>query len=455
MRSVHILALLTLAALLPITISAQTVPAAQVETIAKSAYVYGFPLVDLYRIMFGYFIDPKSPAHVAPFNTLHNSANVYTPADTTVQTPNSDTPYSFVGLDLRAEPMVLTMPPIQKNRYYSAQFVDQYTYNIGYAGSRTTGNGGSTILMVGPNWHGATPTGITKVIHFDTEFGMVGIRTQLFNTADLPNVKKIQAGYRAQPLSAYLHKVAPPATPTVQWIPALSPTAERSSKMFDVLAFILQFAPTPSSESALRQQFSSIGIHAGKPFSAGANSAPYMLGVKAGQQEIDKARAALTTTTGLFGTPEAMHNNYLNRAIGAQYGILGNSAAEAVYLGYQKDSNGTPLSGAHNYTVHFAKGQLPPAKAFWSLTMYDLPQQLLVANPINRYLINSPMLPNLKRDADGGITLYVQHSSPGATKESNWLPAPAGPFMNILRIYWPEQTPIDGTWKQPPMVLVN
>ena len=146
----------------------------------------------------------------------------------------------------------------------------------------------------------------------------------------------------------------------------------------------------------------------------------------------------MTNTNDLFGTPEAMHNNYLNRAIGAQYGILGNSATEAVYIGYQKDSNGKPLSGAHSYTVHFAKGELPPAKAFWSLTMHDVPQQLLVANPINRYLINSPMLPNLKRDANGGITLYVQHRSPGASKESNWLPAPAGAFMNVLRIYWPE-----------------
>ncbi|MGB6713367.1 MAG: DUF1254 domain-containing protein [Candidatus Cybelea sp.] len=116
MRFVYILALPAFAAL-PITISAQTVPAAQVEAIAKSAYVYGFPLVDLYRIMFGYFIDPKSPAYVAPFNTLHNTANVYTPADTTVQTPNSDTPYSFLGLDLRAEPMVLTMPAIHNDEH--------------------------------------------------------------------------------------------------------------------------------------------------------------------------------------------------------------------------------------------------------------------------------------------------------------------------------------------------
>ena len=193
---------------------------AQTEAVAKEAYIYGFPMVDLYRIMFGYFIDSKTPAFKGPFNSISNSANVYTPADTTVQTPNSDTPYSFVGLDLRAEPLVLTMPPIEKNRYYSAQFVDQYTYNIAYAGTRTTGNGGGEFLLTGPDWNGPTPSGITKVIRFDTQFGLVGIRTQLFGPSDLDNVRKIQAGYAVEPLSSFLKTTSATSRPSGGLAPA-------------------------------------------------------------------------------------------------------------------------------------------------------------------------------------------------------------------------------------------
>ncbi len=412
-------------------------------------------MVDLYRIMFGYFIDSKTPAFKGPFNSISNSANVYTPADTTVQTPNSDTPYSFVGLDLRAEPLVLTMPPIEKNRYYSAQFVDQYTYNIAYAGTRTTGNGGGEFLLTGPDWNGPTPSGITKVIRFDTQFGLVGIRTQLFGPSDLDNVRKIQAGYAVEPLSSFLKTAAPPAAQAVDWLPPLTPAEERTSpQAFSLLAFILQFCPTRPSEVALRQSFATIGIAPGKPFDAGSQTSAYVAGMTTGQKEIGAARAVVTSTNDLFGTPEEMHDNYLNRAVGAQYGILGNSVAEAQYFGITKSSDGQSLSGSSNYRIHFAKGQFPPARAFWSVTMYNLPQQLLVANSINRYLINSPMLPSMKLDDDGGLTIYIQNASPGTDKESNWLPAPPGSFFMILRVYWPEESAINGQWK-PPLVTVG
>lgn len=220
----------------------------KVTAIAPQAYIYGFPLVDLYRIMFGYFIDSKSPGFTAPFNTLHNIANVYTPADTTVQTPNSDTPYSTLGLDLRAEPLVLTLPAIERNRYYSVQFVDQYTYNVAYVGSRTTGNGGGKFLVAGPDWNGTAPAGITKVIRFDTQFGLALIRTQLFGLDDLPNVHKIQDEYAVEPLSLYSKMVAPPAAPAVDWPAPLTAAEERTSpQFFNLLAFILQFCPSPAS----------------------------------------------------------------------------------------------------------------------------------------------------------------------------------------------------------------
>ncbi len=416
-------------------------------------------MVDLYRIMFGYFIDPKSPAYKTSFNLVYNTASVYTPADTTVQTPNSDTPYSFIALDLRVQPLVLTLPAIEQSRYYSVQLVDQYTFNFDYLGSRTTGNSGGDFLIAGPEWRGSIPKGIKKLVRSETEFAIALIRTQLFGPADLDNVKKIQAGYVVRPLSVYLNAPGPEVPPSITWIAPLPPNDERTSlKFFNVLAFVLRFCPTAPSEVIFREHMASIGIVPDKPFDPAslstARQAELSAGMAAGQKEIDAARAASTSANDLFGTRAQMHDNYLNRAVGAQYGILGNTAAEAVYLGYQRDADGKPLVGTNKYIVHFAKDGLPPVHAFWSLTIYDLPQQLLVANPINRYLINSPMLPTLKQDADGGITLYFQHDSPGKDKESNWLPAPAGPFLVILRCYWPKDAILSGAWKQPPMTSV-
>ncbi len=445
--------------LLPVTPStaiAQDSSSTPMEATATQAYIYGFPIVDLYRIMFGYFVDSKGPAYKGTFNTLINTANVYTPADTTVQTPNSDTPYSFVGFDLRAEPLILTLPAIESSRYYSVQFVDQYTWNIAYAGSRTTGNGGGRFLIVGPNWTGPTPSGVTKVIRFDTRFGLALIRTQLFGPSDLDNVKKIQAGYTVEPLSSYLKTAAQPVAASVNWPTPLSPEDERTSpQFFSMLAFLLQFCPTPVNEVALRQSFANVGIVSNKPFEPGAQAADFVAGMTAGQKEIDAARAASTSSNDLFGTPEAMQYNYLNRAVGAQYGILATPPPRQFTLDIKKGRTGGALSERINTIIHFAKGDLPPTKAFWSLTMYDLPQQLLVTNPINRYLINSPMLPNLKLDANGGLTLYIQNTSPGRDKESNWLPAPAGPFFMVLRDYWPDESVVNGQWKQPPIIMAD
>ena len=150
-----------------------------------------------------------------------------------------------------------------------------------------------------------------------------------------------------------------------------------------------------------------------------------------------------------------MKNNYLYRMAGAVMGIYGNSKLEAMYPVYLIDEAKQPLDGVHHYTLRFAPGQLPPVNAFWSLTMYELPASLLVANPINRYLINSPMLPQLKRDADGGLTLFIQNESPGKDKEDNWLPAPKGPMIVYLRLYWPKAEAMDGKWTAPPMKQVD
>lgn len=449
----------------PALVKAQDLTPSEARAIAKEAYVYGFPVVDNYRVQYDYFVNEKSSEYKAPWNTISNSAKVYTPADTAIQTPNSDTPYSFLGLDLRTEPIVLKLPPIEKNRYYSIQFIDQYTFNFDYAGSRTTGNDGGTFLVVGPNWNGTTPNGVTKVIRSQTEFVLALYRTQLFEPSDIENVKKIQAKYEVQTLSRFLGNSSSPSAQPIDFIQPLSRDEEtKSLKFFNVLNFILEFCPTDPSETELMKRFAKIDVGAGKTFDAAKFSPEIKDAISQGMAdawaEFDKLKTqeidiGKVTSGDLFGTREFLKNNYLYRMAGAVMGIYGNSKQEAMYPVYSIDESGKPLSGSNRYTIRFAPGELPPVNAFWSLTMYKLPESLLVANPINRYLINSPMLPQLVKDRDGGITLYIQNESPGKDLEPNWLPAPKGPFLVVMRLYWPKQEALDGSWKQPAMVKLD
>jgi hypothetical protein len=171
-----------------------TVAPVEARVIAKEACIYGFPLVDNYRIQHSYFVDRAGPEFKAPWKALFNNARVYTPDDKAIQTPNSDTPYSYVGADLRAEPLVFTVPQVENGRYYSLQFIDMYTFNFAYVGSRATGNAEGRYLLAGPSWHGETPSGVNAVIRCETQFAFVLFRTQLFDPADIENVKKAQAG---------------------------------------------------------------------------------------------------------------------------------------------------------------------------------------------------------------------------------------------------------------------
>jgi hypothetical protein len=443
---------------------AQTsVTPAEARAIAKEAYIYGFPMVDNYRIQHAYFVDSKNPEYKGPWNQIINIPRVYTPADTAIQTPNSDTPYSFVGMDLRTEPVVLTVPPIEKERYFSIQLIDAYTFNFDYIGSRAIGNDGGSFLIAGPGWKGETPKGVSKIFRSETEFVFAVYRTQLFRPDDLDNVKKVQAGYKAEPLSAFLGQPAPAAAPAIDFVKPLTPDEEKTSPaFFNVLNFVLQFCPTVPSEAELMARFAKIGIGAGKVFDVNTLSPEVKTAIRQGMADawVDFANlntrfnAGEVTSGEIFGTREYLKNNYLYRMAAAVLGIYGNSKQEAMYPVYAIDGMGQKLDGANRYTVRFAPDHLPPVHAFWSLTMYELPASLLVANPINRYLLNSPMLPQFVKDADGGLTFYVQNESPGKDKEPNWLPAPKGPFVIAMRLYWPKPEALDGTWKQPPLQRV-
>ena len=444
--------------------AAQSGPSpAEVRAIAKEAYIYGFPMVTNYDTMYKQAIDTSNKDYRAPFNTIANSANVATPDDKFVVTPNSDTPYSFLWMDLRAEPIIVTMPKIEKNRYYTAQLVDLYTYNFAYLGTRSYGNDGGTFMIAGPGWKGETPKGVTAVMQSETQFAYILFRTQLFNPADLGNVKKIQAGYQAQPLSQYLKQPSSAAAPAVNW-PAPSPDMLTTPALFPYLNFMLQFCPTNPSETDLMARFAQLNIGAGKNFDFAKLSPESQKAVTDGIADAGKDMAALmqrinageVSSSDLFGTREFLKGNYLYRYAGAKLGLYGNTGDEAIYLPYFVDANHQPLDASKTgYTLLFPKGQLPPAHAFWSLTMYDGKTQFLVANPLKRYLVNSTMVKSFKYGSDGSLTIYVQKDSPGAAKESNWLPAPDGPFYAILRIYMPAPEVVNRTWKNPPMQPVH
>ncbi len=437
----------------------------EARALAKEAYIYASPMVDGYRIIHTYYMAPGNPEYKGAMNQLLSEARVFTPADTTVQTPNSDTPYSFFGADLRTEPLVITVPEIDPKRYYSIQFIDAYTFNFHYVGSRATGNDAGKFLLAGPGWKGDKPEGIKEVITSETDLVLGVYRTQLFGPDDLENVKAVQEGYKLETLSQYLGTAAPTAAPALQYPQPLAKEAQKTSpEIFTILNFLLtSYCPTVPSEQELMARFAKINVGPGQTFDLSTFSPEVQQALKDGisdawqefdQFKKDKLDTGEVTSGDMFGTREFLKNNYLYRMAAAVMGIYGNSEQEAMYPLYAVDANGDKLDGSNRYTMHFVSGEGPPAHAFASLTMYKLPESLLVENPINRYLINSPMFPDLEKDADGGVTLYIQHDSPGKDKEPNWLPAPPGPFMMAMRLYWPKEEALNGTWKAPKAVKV-
>lgn len=438
----------------------------EARAIAKEAYIYGNPLVDHYRIFYSYFVDESDPEFKAHFNQIKNIPKVYTSEDRAIQTPNSDTPYSMGALDLRAEPVVISIPEIEAGRYFSVQMVDGFTHNFHYIGSRTTGNKGGKYLFVGPDWKGEKPEGFDEVIQAETNLVFAFFRTQLFAPEDLENVAKIQSGYLIQPLSSYLGQPAPSQPAAIEFLKPLGREEQRSSLLFfNQLNFWLQFCTVHASEKELFERFAKIGVVPGQTFDPETLSPEIKEALAAGIQDAwkefetfnnEEIKTGKLNSGDVFGTREYLQNNYLRRFAGAVLGIYGNSKEEALYPIYQTDADGQRLDATTNkYTLKMKADELPPVNSFWSVTMYELPASLLVANPLNRYLINSPMLPRLKRNADDSITIYIQHESPGKDKESNWLPAPKGPFVLVMRLYWPKEEAMNGTWKPAPLVRVQ
>jgi hypothetical protein len=443
---------------------------AETQAIAEEGFIYGLPIVMNYAVMYEYAVDKGGSQYKAPFNHIKNLPRVFTYKDTAIISPNSDTPYSFAWLDLRSEPVVISVPAVPKDRYYVVQLVDSHTYNYGYIGSRATGNEPGKYMVVGPDWKGEKPAGIDKVFQSLTPFSLAGFRTQLFNAEDMPNVIKVQDGYQVETLSAYLKQPAPTAAPKIDFLPAT--TSGIKDNFWNYLDAALELIPQTDEDKDTRAKLASIGIGPGKTFNfkdlSSEHKAALIEGTKGGGAQVSKFLAEGTKQVNnwnlgaFWGDQKFYSGDWLKRAAGAKAGIYANDAIEATYPYTRVDGKGETLDcSKNNYTITFPAGQYPPVNAFWSITMYDGKSQLLIKNPINRYLINSPMLPEIKKNADGSLTIYIQKDSPGKDKEANWLPAPNDTVYLAMRLYWPRTEnpsvlPVgNGTWAPPGIVKAN
>jgi hypothetical protein len=439
--------------------------------IGSDAFVYGDALVRSYQYLYNSAVNSKSSQFMAPLNAIYNISRTATPDDIGITVPNCDTPYSWLWMDLRTEPLVISVPSIPSGRYYSVQLSDLNMFNFGYIGSRTTGNEAGDFLVIGPEWKGESYPGIKKIFRSSSYFAMGLFRTQLFSSTDLKNAIAIQDGYKVQPLSRYLGTPPPPSAPKVNFPEFNGSTGYLGlDNFFTYLNFVLSYnVPFPEEENILRN-LAKIGVGPYKQFNyeslSDAQKSEVLLGMQDGINKRDnyimKGGIKLVRGWGLaniYGSREFFKGDWLRRAAGAWNGCFGNSAEEALYPGI---FGKTLDCSKHKYTLTFEKDSFPPVNAFWSVTMYDLANKQLVQNPINRYLINSAMLPELKKNEDGSLTIYVQHQAPDDDKRmSNWLPAPNGQIYMVLRMYWPKQAgpsilpPGEGSWNPPPLVQVD
>lgn len=427
------------------------------KAIAKEAWTYIFPLAMNYRTMRLYALDKTYPDYAGGFNKFKHYDKIFTPADTAVVTPNNDTPYSWAILNLADEPVILEVPEI-KDRYYSFQFVDLYTFNFAYVGSRATGDKAGKYLIAGPDWKGEKPAGIEKVIQSETNLVTLLGRTELkMGQGDIENVKKVQAQYKLTPFHEFAKITAPEHKEFALPFPEFKQADLGSAEFIGLANNLLQYTSLNPTESDLRRKFAKIGIVPGKKFDPAAYSPEVLKAIneaalEAGK-ELEDGANKLTNATDLFGTREELNGDYTKRALGAAAGLFGNTKEEAIYIGTRTDKANNILSGKNKYVIRFPKGQTPKAKYFWSITIYELPSRYLINNPISRYSIGDRTT-GLKYEANGDLIIYIQNEAPKG-KESNWLPAPKDAFYYLIRIYGPDESILNGTWKAPQPELVK
>jgi hypothetical protein len=440
--------------------------AAEMRAIASEAYVYSFPMMMGYRYAYATYLQPASPAYRGPANAgPYGEAVTLDHRFRDVITPNADTPYSFALLDLRAGPVVLSVPAVT-DRYYVMQFEDLYGQNDFYVGSRSTGSAAGTYFLAGPGWHGAVPEGFSGSHRFETDLVFVIGRSQLLGGADAPVLAAIMRQYRIAPYEEFTGGEAP-ELPPFDW-PQWDDEASRDERFVRYLDALLPLCQPPHpDESEMLARFARIGI--GPGLDADVETLPADIRV-ALADGVAAARAELATVSeGLgsnvngwqsmnaFGDRRAYAGDYLRRAAESMVGWGGNDRVEASYPMARVDADGKPFDGNGKYRLRL--DTLPPVKAFWSVTMYDTSYDgtagYLVENPIDRYLINA-LTEGLVLDRDGSLTITMQRTEPeDPVERANWLPTPDGRFYLALRMYWPEPAALDGTWVVPPVVRVG
>lgn len=442
---------------------AQPVSPEEARDIAREAFIYAYPLV-LSGVTFDVGKNVEKPIGTsAPLNQFGHMREFPDVDFTIVVRPNADTLYSSLGYDVTREPLVISVPR-SDGRYYLLPFLDMWSDIFTVPGTRTSGNGEQVFAIVGPDWEGTLPEGVTAY-RSPTGLGLLIGRTQTNGKSDYEAVRKFQDGMEAVPLSAYGKPYTPPPG-VVDPNQDMSAPPDQIDRM-DAATFFAKFAemmkdnPPHANDHPMLDRMKRIGIEPGKSFDLASAPEAVQEALKAAPgvalPQIKNAWATAgvmangwrtnVTAIGTYGT------DYLHRA-GVAYGGYGaNVIEDALYPTAFADSEGKPFDSENRYVLHFTKAQIPPVRGFWSLTMYD-ERQLFAANPIDRYAIGDrdPLVFN----EDGSLDLYVQAASPGPDKEANWLPAPkSGAFTMNLRLYWPKAEATNGSWAPPPVQRVN
>jgi uncharacterized protein (TIGR03000 family) len=433
--------------------------------IAVDAYVYGYPLVTMEmtrRVMTN-----RSTAEGArgPMGRFVNLREYPTAAYRDVTAPNADTLYSSAWLDVGKEPYVLSIPD-ENGRYYLMPMLSAWTDVFADPGTRTTGTGAQKYAITGPHWKGTLPEGV-KELKSPTSLVWVLGRTYCTGTAeDYKAVHAIQDQYSVVPLSAYGKPYTPPPGKVDPSIDMKTPVRDqvnalKAGEYFGLMANLMKDNPPTQADAPFVARLQKIGIVPGQDFDIQkvdpAVARGLEAGVKPGLEKIMSymKQAGKFVNGWVYPIPGGVYGtDYVQRATVAYYGLGCNRTKDAVYPTSETDAKGQHYTGANRYTMTFPKGQLPPVDGFWSLTMYD-GDFFFVANPLNRYTLSQRN--KLKANEDGSVTLYMQNESPGADKESNWLPAPKDRFVLMLRMYWPkERDPsiLDSTWQVPPVRIV-
>ena len=425
---------------------------AEVENLVAEAYVQTFPIVENYKGIYFYGVLEQSPKYV-PMNSLKNEAVLYSPEDKFVVSANNDTYYSTGILDLRAEPVIFKVPE-SKDRYYTFQLVGMTTDNFGYIGVNTTGSEAGIYAVTSPNFNGTLPEGV-KEIKSPSEFVVVAGRTAV--NAEDPNDSEKAISLQQQYEIGPIHKFYPDfKVSTVNPIdfPALRPTDVDNEEFFSRLNFLMQYNKFTEDEQIIIDSYQKIGIKAGEPYRFFSDNPEYqqaiIAGIKKGHAKVDSIANNMGRNVNgwdLTSTGKYFGKNYTLRTGWAKRAIYVNSPSEAYYPSVSVDENGAQLNGANSYTITFPADNLPPAKYFWSLTMYHNDTKLMVENDLKRYSIGD-RTNGLLYNKDGTLTLYFSHIEPKEGK-SNWLPAPEGDFYLLMRLYGPSNKVLDNQWTPP------